>query len=180
MKKTGDLTAADTLLEQIYDSFRAIAAMPRRGRPKPEFGRGLRSHLVGKYVVFYRPHRTFVEITRVIHQRRNLRRAFAKPERRRVELTPEFRRGVWERVDSGRYASTADVLRAWLEALAAQEAYDDHTEAHRREIQIGIDQVERGEVVDGEVSYARLRQQIAERAAEHAREADSGGTEPAA
>jgi toxin ParE1/3/4 len=100
-RTTGDSSAADVLVHHLYDSFLLISAMPRLGRPRPEFGRGMRSHVVDRFHVFYVAHRHGVEIMRVLHQRRDLRAAFARRKRRKFKLTPEFEDAVWDRVDSG-------------------------------------------------------------------------------
>jgi len=154
--------------------------MPRLGKPRPAFGRGLRSHEVAPYTVFYRVHQGYVEITRVIHQRRDLHRAFAKERRRKIRLTPEFEQAVWDRVDSGEYANTDEVLKACVDALAEHEARERETEALRREVQLGLDQIERGQVMDGEEVFARIRKRFQERAAERAKPRKGQGDEPAA
>jgi toxin ParE1/3/4 len=130
--ETADPAADDLLLQQLLTAFDLIAAMPRLGRPRSRYGRGLRSHVVGSHTVFYRPHPQYVEITRVIHHRRDLSRAFAKPRRKKIKLTLEFEQAVWERVDSGQYASTDAVLSACIDALAEKEAHA--VDALRREI----------------------------------------------
>ena len=75
-------------------------------------------------------------------------------------LPPEFERAVLDRVASGQYASTDDVLAAALRALQHAEVELDTL---RREVQVGIDQVERGQVVDGEEAIAWLKERIGRR-----------------
>jgi antitoxin ParD1/3/4 len=60
-----------------------------------------------------------------------------------ISLTPELEAMIRERVDSGRYASASEVVREALRIMERKDQYD----ALRREIQIGIDQAERGELV---------------------------------
>jgi plasmid stabilization system protein ParE len=122
--RTGDPSASDALLEQLLAAFDLIAAFPRLGTSRDDVRRGLRSHLAGNHHVFYRTHRDYVEVTRVIHQRRDLRRAFAR-KRRKINITPEFEQFVWERVDSEEYASTDHVLTACMSALAEREDRSD-------------------------------------------------------
>ncbi len=57
-----------------------LASRPFIGRPRAELGPELRSILVGKYVIFFRPIAGGVEILRVIHSARDLRRALNEPE----------------------------------------------------------------------------------------------------
>lgn len=75
-------------------------------------------------------------------------------------LPPEFERAVVDRVASGQYASADDVLAAALRALEHAEVELDTL---RREVQVGIDQVERGQVVDGEEAIAWLKGRIGRR-----------------
>jgi len=84
----------------------------------------MRSHVVGNHTVFYRPFRDHIRIEHVIHVRRDLRRAFAPKKRRRITLTPEFEDAFWDRVDSGAYASTDQVLVACVRGLERIEAED--------------------------------------------------------
>jgi plasmid stabilization system protein ParE len=123
-KTTGDPRASDALADSLLESFDLITSMPGLGKPRPEFGRELRSHLVGNYTVFYWPRLDHVEIARVLHQRSDLRRAFATQKRRKIKLTPDFEYAVWTRVDSGAYVSTEEVLGACVRALERVEAED--------------------------------------------------------
>jgi antitoxin ParD1/3/4 len=63
-----------------------------------------------------------------------------------VSLTPELERLIQERVDSGMYHSASEVVR---EALRLLRDHDEirqlRLEQLRRDIQVGLDQVERGE-----------------------------------
>jgi antitoxin ParD1/3/4 len=81
-----------------------------------------------------------------------------------LNIPPEFERAVLERVESGAYASTDDVLKACLEALARLEgdAAEDH-EWLRREIQIGIDEADRGELIPGDEALASIRAEVRRR-----------------
>jgi|GEM_PF-688352 len=66
-------------------------------------------------------------------------------------LPPEFERAVLDRVRSGQYASPEDVLAAMMEALDdAESEYDSKMEALRRDVQLGFDQLDRGEAVTGD------------------------------
>ena len=70
-----------------------------------------------------------------------------------ISLTPELERRIAETVASGRYPDANAVIRAGLERLL--EADKDRAEALERldaMIQAGIDQLDRGEGIDGEVS----------------------------
>ena len=64
-----------------------------------------------------------------------------------VSLTPELEKLVNERVRSGMYTSASEVVREALRLLNAQEELRrQKLEDLRKEIQIGLDQLDRGEV----------------------------------
>jgi antitoxin ParD1/3/4 len=72
-----------------------------------------------------------------------------------LPIPPEFERAVLERVRSGRYASTEEVLQACLEGLEMLEEADEDL---RRELQAGKEELERGERLSREEVLARLRE----------------------
>lgn len=45
--------AADRLLDRIADVARKLAVYPQSGRERPELASGLRSFVIGNYVLFY-------------------------------------------------------------------------------------------------------------------------------
>ena len=67
-----------------------------------------------------------------------------------VSLTPELERLIHKRVESGLYLSASEVVREALRLLDERDKLQalKHEEL-RREIQIGIDQADRGELLDG-------------------------------
>jgi len=77
-------------------------------------------------------------------------------------LTPEDRRYVEDQVKAGRFRSATDVLANALSMLRGQEFSPEHEQYLRRELQVGIDQIERGEVEDWDVHRVRgrLRDQL--------------------
>ena len=72
----------------------------------------------------------------------------------------KFEEWVQERVDSGDYASSAEVIRAGLRLLKEDEEW--RTEA-RRKIAEGAADLRAGRVVDGEAVLARLRAELDDR-----------------
>ena len=83
--------AADADLDEITDYFsannpgagvaflnvfesrcRITATFPKTGRPREEFGSGIRSFVVGSYVVFFRPSTDGILILRVLHGARDV------------------------------------------------------------------------------------------------------------
>ena len=82
-----------------------------------------------------------------------------------VSLTPELEKLVTERVRSGMYSSASEVIREALRLLNQQEGVRQRKlEELRKEIQIGIDQLERGEGVPLDIGKikSRLRKRLQE------------------
>ena len=86
-----------------------------------------------------------------------------------VSLTPDLSRFVENRIRSGKYQSASEVVR---EALRLLEGRDQTSVARiedlKREIEVGLAQLRRGEGVDGEGFFrdlaARRREKRARRA----------------
>jgi antitoxin ParD1/3/4 len=68
-----------------------------------------------------------------------------------VSLTEELEELVQKKVESGRYTSSSEVIRAGLRLLEQEdELRETRLAAIRADVRAGIDQAERGELVDGE------------------------------
>jgi antitoxin ParD1/3/4 len=79
-----------------------------------------------------------------------------------VSLTPELEKLVESKVQSGRYQSASEVIREGLRLLDDR----DHLRAAqldevRRKIQMGIDQLDRGEGIDGKAVFEKLKKKSA-------------------
>ena len=79
-----------------------------------------------------------------------------------VSLTPELEELVHEKVKSGRYLSASEVVREGLRLLEERDRlYKARLAELQKEINIGVEEADRGELVDGEVVmqevYADLR-----------------------
>lgn len=74
-----------------------------------------------------------------------------------VSLTPELERYVEEKVRSGRYRSSSEVMR---ESLRIMQQVDEERQARlvalRREVDRGIEELDRGMGVDGEEAFDRV------------------------
>ena len=79
-----------------------------------------------------------------------------------ISLTEELEELVQRKVESGRYTSASEVIRAGLRLLEQEdELRETRLAAVRAEVQAGIGQAERGELVDGEEAMARVKKRAA-------------------
>lgn len=87
-----------------------------------------------------------------------------KEHQMKISLPPEIQEFVDAKIASGAYATASEVIRdAMIEFMDADEIRQKHLERIKRELQAGLDQLERGEVVDGEEAFERVRQMSRER-----------------
>jgi antitoxin ParD1/3/4 len=79
-----------------------------------------------------------------------------------VSLTPELEEMIDAKVRSGMYQSASEVVREALRALVEREARQAKFDELKREIQLGIDDIEAGRVTefDAEDTKARGRQRL--------------------
>jgi antitoxin ParD1/3/4 len=74
-----------------------------------------------------------------------------------IELEPEIDKAIDELIASGGYHSRHEVIREAVELLKSTEAARQESLSRlRREIQAGIEQLERGEGRDAEEVFAEL------------------------
>jgi antitoxin ParD1/3/4 len=74
-----------------------------------------------------------------------------------VSLTPELERFVIAKVKSGLYGSSSEVIRASLRLLQQWEkGQAARLEGLRRNVGVGIDQADRGKVLDGDEVFDEL------------------------
>lgn len=79
---------ADRLIDAIFERFELLAAQPRMGRRRPEFGKGVRSVAVESQVIYYRDEAEPL-IARVLHGRRDQRAAWEADDTPRSERDVE-------------------------------------------------------------------------------------------
>ena len=81
-----------------------------------------------------------------------------------ISLTPELEEMVRRKVESGMYNSASEVIREALRFFSEQEQIrEQRLEELRREIQIVLDSIKEGGLVDGEEAFRVLRQMSEER-----------------
>lgn len=67
---------ADELIEQLVKRFTMLATFPEAGRNRPEIKEGLRSFVVDRHVIFYRPINQGIEVVRILYGTRDIKRIF--------------------------------------------------------------------------------------------------------
>jgi antitoxin ParD1/3/4 len=78
-----------------------------------------------------------------------------------ISLRPEHEQFIQTQLSSGRYASADEVLAQAFQLLDTwQQDRDEWIEITRQKVTIGLQQIERGEVIDGETVIARLQEKI--------------------
>jgi antitoxin ParD1/3/4 len=82
-----------------------------------------------------------------------------------VNLTPELEKLIQEKVASGLYNNQSEVVREGLRLLAEQDRLREaHLERLRTALAIGLEQADRGELLDGPTVVQELRSFLQERA----------------
>jgi toxin ParE1/3/4 len=64
--------AADRIARQIYDAEDRLARFPRLGRARDELAPGVRSWVVGDYLIYYRIEADVVIVLRILHGARDI------------------------------------------------------------------------------------------------------------
>jgi antitoxin ParD1/3/4 len=78
-----------------------------------------------------------------------------------ISLTPEFERRIAEMVDSGLYSTASEVVRAALRMLFTANEEKERLKAQfEADIQVAIDQLDRGEGISPEEAYRRVTEVI--------------------
>lgn len=78
-----------------------------------------------------------------------------------VSLTPEIEQFIQSQIKSGRYNSATDVIQAGIQLLEERDRiYKGRFEELRQEVAIGVEQLDRGERLDGRAAIEQLRQRF--------------------
>ncbi len=82
-----------------------------------------------------------------------------------VNLTPELEKLIREKVSSGLYNNQSEVVREALRLLAEQDRLREaHLEKLRTALAAGLEQADRGELLDGPEVVEEMRTFLRERA----------------
>ena len=81
-----------------------------------------------------------------------------------VTLTEEQERFIAEQIQSGHFHSASDVVAQSLGMLRAQEEFiRTHAAELREKIAVGLEQMRRGETVDGKTAIQNTRNKLKDR-----------------
>lgn len=81
-----------------------------------------------------------------------------------VSLAPELEQFIQTQIESGKYTSVDEVIVAGIKLLEERERiYKGRFEELRKEIMIGIEAADRGELIDGETVFRELREKLQRR-----------------
>ncbi len=78
-----------------------------------------------------------------------------------IQLKPEQEKFIEEQVASGKYNSPEEVVDTMFQVFGnLQSEYDEWVRETRIKIEEGIESLDKGEGVDGEIVFARLRDKL--------------------
>jgi antitoxin ParD1/3/4 len=78
-----------------------------------------------------------------------------------ILLNPNHEQLILSKIKSGRYANVDEVIAAALQLLEEQEQqYTFWLEDTRKKVEVGLDEIERGEVLDTEVVINQLKDKL--------------------
>jgi antitoxin ParD1/3/4 len=81
-----------------------------------------------------------------------------------VSLTPELERRIAEKVESGLYTTASEVVREGLRLLFSRsDLLEEQTARWRADIQVGLDELDRGDVVPMDAAFADASTRVAAR-----------------
>lgn len=71
-----DVGAANRFVDELTSRLPVLAASPGMGRAREELGAGLRSHVFGNYLIYYRETPPGIFVLRILHGARDVNRFF--------------------------------------------------------------------------------------------------------
>jgi antitoxin ParD1/3/4 len=81
-----------------------------------------------------------------------------------VSLTPELERRIVEKVESGLYTTASEVVREALRLMFSRsDLFEEQAARLRAEIQVGLDELDRGDVVPMDTAFADAGERVTAR-----------------
>lgn len=78
-----------------------------------------------------------------------------------ISLKPEHEQFIQSQIEKGKYANADEVISEAFRLLEERERqYEQWLEETRKKVAIGIEQLDRGEGLDGEVVVAQLQEKF--------------------
>lgn len=74
-----------------------------------------------------------------------------------IVLKPEYEEFIQSQISSGKYSSVEEII---VEAIALLREREQRKEELRQKIAVGTGQIERGQLTDGEIVFAKLQEKI--------------------
>ncbi len=81
-------------------------------------------------------------------------------EQMNISLNPTHEQFVISKVESGKYANADEVIAAALQLLEEQEQYTLWLNDTRQKVAVGLEEIERGDVLDTEVVINQLKEKL--------------------
>ena len=78
-----------------------------------------------------------------------------------ISLTPDLEQFIQNQINSGKYTSSEEVIKAALQAFIQQhDLYKGRFDELQREIMIGVEASKRGEVIDADTLFNQLQAKL--------------------
>ncbi len=78
-----------------------------------------------------------------------------------IQIKPELEQIIQAQIATGRYSNPEEVISKALKLLLEWEkGYQEWVEETREKVEVAIDQLDRGEGIDGEVVVEQLREKL--------------------
>jgi antitoxin ParD1/3/4 len=81
-------------------------------------------------------------------------------EQMNISLDPTHEQFVISKIESGKYANADEVIAAALQLLEEQEQYILWLNDTRQKVAVGLEEIERGDVLDTEVVIHQLKEKL--------------------
>jgi antitoxin ParD1/3/4 len=81
-----------------------------------------------------------------------------------ITFTPEIETLIQTQLQSGNYTTQEEVVLAGLQLLEHRDSiYQGRFEELRRDVLVGVEEADRGELIDGDVVFQQLREKLEQR-----------------